>query len=99
MTLLLVQQALGHQADVAALGLPVLRLLGIVFERTVADELRIQAAVRGKVDVFVEDAVECRADFNAALSHVHSDVHLSVKPHAETRRKGAPKSSDSFHGC
>ena len=48
---------------------PVVRLIGVL-EVAVANQLGVDAAVRGAVDVLEEDAVEHRADGVARLVHV-----------------------------
>ena len=76
--LLLAQQAFGYEADVGSLCLPMLRLLGVVLKGAVPDELGIEAAIAGEVDVLVEDAVERRTDFDAFLCYIDLDFHLCI---------------------
>ena len=49
-----------------------------VFERTVADKLGVEAAVRSMIDVLEEDAVEIRRHLNAGIGDINVYLHLGV---------------------
>ena len=72
-------------------GLPPLQGI-VVFEGTVADLLRIQAAVRGEIDVFQEDAVHRRLDGNPLRLVVH---HQGRSPRLGEERRGGKQYGQS----
>ena len=81
MTLLLVEEVVADETYLAPLCLPMLRLLGIILKGAVPDELSIKAAIGSIIDVFIKDAIERGADFDALLRHIYLDVYLCLQVH------------------
>ena len=98
MTLLLVEEVVADETDFAPLCLPMFGLLGIILKGAVPDELSIEAAIGSIVDVFIKDAIERGADFDALLRHIYLDIYLGLQVHEGKGQQTEDEFFFHFHG-
>jgi hypothetical protein len=79
--------------------LPEVRVAGVVFERTVADQLSIEATIASMIDFLVEDAIMEGTDQRASLSRGELEGNLREDREGEDTQHEQQEVTFDCLGC